>query len=153
MSVTKLFWNLRCGITEMTLAVQLCTGPFRRFSMRVWQSARTNTVRHAMVLGMWWCVKTIFFFLKLYNFVKGIMCIHSIFKNLRPMFSYFTYKHLKIFITCNRTFIASKVWKKIVLIFLYTLYKAWRKSESWFSHSFLAVFPSLVMQWISSLIL
>ena len=79
------------------------------------------------------------------------MWIHSIFKNLSPVFSYFTYKLFKIFITCSRKrFIASKVWKKIVLIFLYTLYKARRKSESSFSHSFLAIFPSLVMQQISS---
>ena len=46
--------------------------------------------------------------------------------------------------------IVSKVWKKIVLIFLYTLSKARRKSESSFSHSCLAVFPSLAMQQISS---
>ena len=37
--------------------------------------------------------------------------------------------------------------------FLYTLYTARRKSESLFSYSFLAFFPSLVMQRISSFIL
>ena len=34
----------------------------------------------------------------------------------------------------------SKVWKKTVLIFLYTLHKAQRKFEPLFSHLFLAVF-------------
>ena len=42
--------------------------------------------------------------------------------------------------------LASKVWKKNCPNFLYTIYTAGRKSESSFSHSFLAVFPSLVMQ-------
>ena len=40
--------------------------------------------------------------------------------------------------------------EKICPNFLYTLFKARRKLESSFSHSFLAVFPSLVMQQISS---
>ena len=40
--------------------------------------------------------------------------------------------------------LASEVWKKNGPIFLNTMYKAQRKSES-FSYSFLAVFTSLVM--------
>ena len=43
--------------------------------------------------------------------------------------------------------------KTIVLIFWYTLYKPLWKSESSISHSFLAAFPFLVMQRISSFIL
>ena len=43
----------------------------------------------------------------------------------------------------------SKVWKENCPIFLYKMYKAGRKSES-FPNSFLVVFPSLVMQQISS---
>ena len=33
-----------------------------------------------ILLGVWWCVMSIFLFLKFYNFIKGIMRIHSIFK-------------------------------------------------------------------------
>ena len=46
----------------------------------------------------------------------------------------------------------SKYGEKIVLIFLYTLYKGQRMSESSFSHSFIAVFvfPLLVMLQTSS---
>ena len=66
---------------------------------------------------------------------------------------------VQIFLTFNRTdmsFYSSyrvKYWKRIVLIFLYTLYKARRKSESSYSHLFLPVFPSLVMKRIYSFIL
>ena len=42
----------------------------------------------------------------------------------------------------------SKVLKKIVLILLNTLYQAQTKLESSFSHSLLAIFPSLVIQQI-----
>ena len=42
---------------------------------------------HAQILlGMQWRAKSVFLFLKFYNFVKGIMRIHNIFKKL----SYFT---------------------------------------------------------------
>ena len=37
------------------------------------------------------CAISIFLFLKFYNFIKGTVHIHSILKNLRPVFSYFTY--------------------------------------------------------------
>ena len=46
-----------------------------------------------------------------------------------------------------------KLIVRLYIIFLYTLYKAQRKSESTFSHTFLSVIPLLVMQHISSLIL
>ena len=33
-----------------------------------------------ILLGVQWCAMSIFLCLKFYNFIKGIMCIHSIFK-------------------------------------------------------------------------
>ena len=44
--------------------------------------------------------------------------------------------------------LASKVWKKSCPNFFYTMYKAGKKLEL-FSHSFLAIFPFVVMQQIS----
>ena len=44
--------------------------------------------------------------------------------------------------------LASKVWKKKCTNFLYTMCKGGRKLELFF-HSFLAIFPSLMMQPIS----
>ena len=42
---------------------------------------RTCGKMHAQILlGVQWCVMSIFLFLKFYNFIKGIMRIHSIFK-------------------------------------------------------------------------
>ena len=42
---------------------------------------RTCGKTHAQILlGVRWCAISIFLFLKLYNFIKGIMRIHSIFK-------------------------------------------------------------------------
>ena len=49
--------------------------------------------------------------------------------------------------------LTSKYGKRIVLSFFFMLYKAWRMSESSFSHSFLAVFLKLVIQLITSFIL
>ena len=44
---------------------------------------------HVQILfGVRWCAMYIFFFLKFYNFVKEIMCIHSIFK--KPKTNVFT---------------------------------------------------------------
>ena len=44
---------------------------------------------HAQILfGVRWCAMYIFFFLKFYNFVKEIMCIHSILK--KPKTNVFT---------------------------------------------------------------
>ena len=45
--------------------------------------------------------------------------------------------------------VASKVWKKSCPNFSYRMYKVGRKLESSFSHSFLVIFPSLVMWQIS----
>ena len=47
----------------------------------------------------------------------------------------------------------SKHGRTAALIFLYTLYKAGRMSELSFFHSFLAFFPLLMMQQVSSFIL
>ena len=49
-------------------------GAFRRFSTCVWQNARANTVRRAMVCDVYFLSQ------KFYNFIKGIMRIHSILK-------------------------------------------------------------------------
>ena len=67
------------------------------------------------------------------------------------MFKYLQLVTQLMYLCLNR--LASKVWKKNCPNFLNTMYKAGRKSELSFSHSFLAVSPSLVMQQISSLIL
>ena len=45
--------------------------------------------------------------------------------------------------------LTSKYGKRIVLIYLYALYKAQRMSESSLSYLFVAVFPFLVMKRIS----
>ena len=51
--------------------------------MRAWQNARVNTARRAMVCDVY------FPFSKIYNFIKGVMCICTVFlKHLRPMFVY-----------------------------------------------------------------
>ena len=86
------------------------SGPFRRFSTRLWKM-------HAYILlGLQWCAICIFIFLEFYNFIIGIMCIYTVFlKNLRPMFLYLTYLLVKIFVTgqciCLNKLV-SKVWKK-----------------------------------------
>ena len=36
-----------------------------------------------ILLGVRWCVMSVFPFLKVYSFIKGIMHIHSIFKKLK----------------------------------------------------------------------
>ena len=75
--------------------------------------------------------------------------IHSIFKKLTPLLLYLTYYFVQKFTTLNKTDVSlfkqvnQKVWKKNCPDFLYTLYKARRKSESSFSHSFFAIFPFL----------
>ena len=45
--------------------------------MCMWQNARANTVRHVMVCDVY------FLSLKFYNFIKGIMRIHSIFNKAK----------------------------------------------------------------------
>ena len=64
------------------------SGPFRRFSKRVWQNARP------VLLGVRWCAMSMFLFLKFYDFNKGIIRIYSIFKN--PKTNVFK-RHLLIF--------------------------------------------------------
>ena len=78
-------------------------------------------------------------------FFKGIVCLSIVFfKMLRSLFFYLTYELVQIFITFNRTDVLNKLTsnygKRIVLIFSYTLYKALRMSEGFFSHSFITVF-------------
>ena len=86
-----------------------------------------------------------FTFLRSYDLIKGIVHTYIVFfKKLRPLFSYlWTCSNT---LTFNRTDVSlfqqvNKYGKRIVLIFLYTLYKAQGKSKSSFSHSFIAVFP------------
>ena len=64
---------MKIWCTKITTIVRLIR-PFQEFSMHVWQNAHANTFMHAMVCDVF------FFFLKFYNFIKGIMRIHSIFK-------------------------------------------------------------------------
>ena len=96
----------------------------------------------------------IFLFLKCCNFIKGNVCIYIVF---------LTKLRLIVFIinllTCSNIYnktdvsflkqVNNYVWKNNCPNF-YTLLKAPRKSESSFSHSFLAPFHFLVMQQISS---
>ena len=90
-----LTWLMFHHFNVCWLVRQANAGPFRRFSTRVWQNARVNTVRRAMCILL---------FLKFYSFIKGIMRICLVFlKNLRRMFLDFTYYLVLIFITCNRT--------------------------------------------------
>ena len=76
------------------------------------------------MLGMQcqWCVMYVFLFLEFYNFFYNLDKITRFLKDLKDTF---------------------QKSNSIVLIFIYiaTLYKAWKKSQSSFSHSFLAVFP------------
>ena len=48
-----------------------------RFSARVWQNVRVNIVGRAMLCDM-------YFSLRFYDFIKGIVGINSVFENLRP---------------------------------------------------------------------
>ena len=81
---------------------------------------------------MRWCVMCIFLFLRFYNFIEGIVRIYTIFfKKLRPLFLHLTDELAQIFITFNSTGL-SMCGKRIVLIYLYTLYKAQRMSDFFF---------------------
>ena len=55
-------YSLLC---ECFLNSATCPGPFRRFSTCVWQNALINTVKCLIVCNL-------YFFLRLYNFLKGI---------------------------------------------------------------------------------
>ena len=70
-----------------------------------------------ILLGVQWCAISISFFLKFYNFIKGIMRMHSIFK--KPKTNVFILHLLQL---ATEPCKASKVWKKIVLFFfIYTV--------------------------------
>ena len=57
------------------------------------------------------CAMSIFLFLKFYNFIKGIMHIHSILK--KPKTNVFIlHFSFKIFITCNRTMYSEQNMEK-----------------------------------------
>ena len=83
----------------MTLQMQVLSGDFQCMCGKM----------HAQILfGMQWCAMSIFFFLKFYNFVKGIMRIHSILK--KPKTNVFTLiNFLKYLELATERCIASKV--------------------------------------------
>ena len=73
------------------------SGPFRRFSTCLLQNACINTVRHAVVCG-------IYIFFWIFNFIKEIVCICIVFfKKLKPLLLYLAYELVQIYITFNRT--------------------------------------------------
>ena len=84
------------------------SGPFRRFSTRVWQNARVNTVRRVTIC--------IFLFLRFHNFIKGTLT--QIWKSAN-IFDFtwkyfvedFTLKHLLRFEICAREICEKFVYK------------------------------------------
>ena len=62
-----------CSLEDnnLDMLMQVLSGDFQR---------TCDKMQSQILLGMRWCAMSIFFFLKFYNFVKGIMRIHSIFK-------------------------------------------------------------------------
>ena len=68
---TIIYLNLWC--TSLIITKWLVTDPFRRFSTHVWQNARVNNIRRVMVYDEY------FFYVKFYNFIKGIVCIYKVF--------------------------------------------------------------------------
>ena len=128
----------------------------RRFSTCVAKCTCRNTVRHTS------CAMCIFLFLKFCNLIKRIMLIIIVFSK-KPKTNVFTVLLLTCsnISNCNRFHVSlskqvseysMEKQKKNCPNFLYTMYKAGRKSES-FSYSFLVIFPSLVIQGMSSIIL
>ena len=89
----------------------------------------------------------IYVYIYIYSFLKkpkrNVFIFHLTLSNI-----YCNTTDVSLFKQLNKS--ASKVWKKNSPNFLYTMYKAGRKSESSFSHSFLVIFPSLIMKQISS---
>ena len=73
---------------------------------------------HAQILlGVRWCAISVFLFLKFYNFIKGIMRIHSIFK--KPKINVFIPHLLRL---ATEQCVASNVWKKnCPNFFIYTV--------------------------------
>ena len=95
---------------------------------------------------IWWCIY-VYMYIYIYSFLKkpkrNVFIFHLTLSNI-----YCNTTDVSLFKQLNKS--ASKVWKKNSPNFLYTMYKAGRKSESSFSHSFLVIFPSLIMKQISS---
>ena len=90
---------------------------------------------------MWWCAICIFPFLKFDNFIKGIVRIYIVFfHKVGPLFLYFTYLHVEIYITWELMYLSlikliSKYGKRIFLIF-YIHYIKLEKSQG---HHFLFI--------------
>ena len=58
-------------IQKLIITLQALSGDFQHVCGKM----------HAQILlGVRWCVMSIFLFLKFYNFIKGIISIHSIFR-------------------------------------------------------------------------
>ena len=82
------------------------------------------------------------------------MRIHSIFLKVKATVFILInlFKYLELYNRIDVSFFkqVNDYVKTELSYFLYTMYKAKRKSESSFFHSNLAIFPTLVMQQISS---
>ena len=76
---TIIYLNLWC--TSLIITKWLVTDPFRRFSTHVWQNARVNNIRRVMVYDEY------FFYVKFYNFIKGIVCMYKVF--FKKLISFF----------------------------------------------------------------
>ena len=76
---TIIYLNLWC--TTLIISKWLVAGPFRRFSTHVWQNARVNNIRRVMVYDEY------FFYVKFYNFIKGIVCMYKVF--FKKLISFF----------------------------------------------------------------
>ena len=76
---TIIYLNLWC--TTLIISKWLVTDPFRRFSTHVWQNARVNNIRRVMVYDEY------FFYVKFYNFIKGIVCMYKVF--FKKLISFF----------------------------------------------------------------
>ena len=74
-----IYLNLWC--TTLIISKWLVTDPFRRFSTHVWQNARVNNIRRVMVYDEY------FFYVKFYNFIKGIVCMYKVF--FKKLISFF----------------------------------------------------------------
>ena len=93
-----------------------------------------------------------FLFLRLYNFIKGIVRIFIFFPmRMRrvlyiTLLLHFTYELVQILVTSNRTYVSlfkqwnNWKWKNNFPNFLYTSHKPQRMSEPSFPHLFIAIF-------------
>ena len=87
--------------------INACSRPFQEIFNGCVANARANTVR---------CAISIFFFLKFYNFIKGIMHIHSIFK--KPKTNVFTLHLLQL---ATEQCKAKSMEKNCPIFFIYTV--------------------------------